>query len=181
MLLLLLPSPLLPQLPQLLLQLVELLPHVLLLLPLLPLLPRVLPLLLLLLAATAAAAAAQLLLLMLLLVHMTTRSWHHGPLGARVVAQTKFAQTSSAVDSGWTTGDPEPCDSSGHPKTCMGGGAAVRSLSLIGLADILEILHFPKNPINFCVEVIELLQQHVEQGDGRCIFWRCCGWCGCWS
>ena len=108
----LLPSPLLPQLPQLLLQLEDLLtllPHVLLLLPLLP---QMLPPLLL-LAATAAVAAAQLLLLMLplLLLQVTMRSWHHGPLGALVLAQTKFAQALPAVDSGSTAGDPEPCDS----------------------------------------------------------------------
>ena len=48
-----------------------------------------LPLLLLLLAATA-AAAAELLMLLLLLLHGTTRSWHHGHLGALVVAQTKL-------------------------------------------------------------------------------------------
>ena len=175
----------LPQLPQLLLQLVDLLtllPHVLLLLPLLP---QMLPPLLL-LAATAAVAAAQLLLLMLplLLLQVTMRSWHHGPLGALVLAQTKFAQALPAVDSGWTTGDPEPCDS----KTCMGGGAAVRSeirrpygrrRSGVRTHHNRQLLN---KKIEFDMEVIVLFQQGVELGDDRCLLIRRrCGWCGCWS
>ena len=177
----------LPQLPQLLLQLVDLLtllPHVLLLLPLLP---QMLPPLLL-LAATAAVAAAQLLLLMLplLLLQVTTRSWHHGPLWGSGVGTNEICTSIASCGFRLDNRRPGALRFKRTPKTCMGGGAAVRSeirrpygrrRSGVRTHHNRQLLN---KKIEFDMEVIVLFQQGVELGDDRCLLIRRrCGWCGC--
>ena len=108
LLLLLLPLPLLPQLLLHLVDPLMLLPQLLLLLPLLP---QMLPLLLLVLAATAVATTAATAAATAAAIAYDDALVAPWASGGSVGGPDKIVQTWPSVNSGWTSGDPEPCDS----------------------------------------------------------------------